>query len=136
VARDVGATFVSADTTPVKELPATIGAIDVVYEATGVSKLAFDAMPHLGVNGVFVFTGIPGASAPIELNADAVMRNLVLKNQIVFGTVNAGKDAFEAAIDDLGAFVKRWPQAVHSRRRRTASSAGRVSITCVDSAEQ
>jgi glucose 1-dehydrogenase len=42
------------------------------------------------------------------------MRNLVLKNQVVFGTVNAGRDAFEAAIRDIGIFSQRWPQAVKS----------------------
>jgi hypothetical protein len=43
-----------------------------------------------------------------------MMRNLVLKNQVVFGTVNAGRDAFEASIRDLGVFATRWPQAVRS----------------------
>jgi glucose 1-dehydrogenase len=40
------------------------------------------------------------------------MRNLVLKNQVVFGTVNAGPEAFEAAIHDLTLFQQRWPTAV------------------------
>jgi hypothetical protein len=40
------------------------------------------------------------------------MRNLVLKNQMVFGTVNASHPAFEAAIRDLSEFHARWPQAV------------------------
>ena len=43
-----------------------------------------------------------------------MMRNLVLKNQVVFGTVNAGRDAFEASIRDVGIFSQRWPQAVHA----------------------
>jgi glucose 1-dehydrogenase len=42
------------------------------------------------------------------------MRNLVLKNQVVFGTVNAGHEAFEAAIRDLTLFQQRWPAAVRS----------------------
>jgi hypothetical protein len=43
-----------------------------------------------------------------------MMRNLVLKNQIIFGTVNAGRDAFENSIRDVGTFAKRWPEAVKS----------------------
>jgi len=43
-----------------------------------------------------------------------MMRNLVLKNQVVFGTVNAGRDSFENSIRDVGIFAKRWPQAVQS----------------------
>ena len=42
------------------------------------------------------------------------MRNLVLKNQVVLGTVNAGRDAFEAAIRDLGEFMSRWPEATRA----------------------
>lgn len=32
----------------------------------------------------------------------------------MFGTVNAGPDAFEAAIDDLGTFDQRWPAPLRS----------------------
>jgi len=42
------------------------------------------------------------------------MRNLVLKNQAVVGTVNADREAFEGAIRDLGVFMKRWPTALRS----------------------
>ena len=69
-------------------------------------------MEVLGTNGVFVFTGVPGRKGPVELDTDLIMRNLVLKNQVVFGTVNAGRDAYERAIADLAAFVARWPGAV------------------------
>lgn len=42
------------------------------------------------------------------------MSNLVLKNQVMRGTVNAGKNAFEAAVRDLGVFMKRWLDAVRN----------------------
>jgi len=71
-------------------------------------------MKVLGTNGVFVFTGVPGRKASIEVDTDRIMRNLVLKNQLVFGTVNAGRETFEAAIRDLGVFMERWPQAVRA----------------------
>ena len=84
-------------------LPSRIGNIDVVYEASGASSVSFEVMKLLGTNGIFVFTGVPGRKAPIEVDTDLIMRNLVLKNQVVFGTVNAGREAFEAAIRDLDA---------------------------------
>ena len=43
-----------------------------------------------------------------------IMRNLVLKNQVAIGTVNADPDAFHNAISDLDIFHKRWPDAVRS----------------------
>jgi glucose 1-dehydrogenase len=110
----IGATYVAAETHTVDQLAEEVGNIDLVYEAAGASRVAFDMMRVLGVNGVFVFTGVPGRKAPIELDTDLIMRRLVLDNQVVFGTVNAGRDAFEAAIADLGRFMARWPAAVRA----------------------
>jgi glucose 1-dehydrogenase len=112
VVEKFGARYVSAETHSLEALAAEIGNIDLVYEATGASRLAFDMIQYLGTNGIFVFTGVPGRKAPVEVDTDLMMRNLVLKNQVVFGTVNAGRNAFEAAIRDIGAFAASWPEAV------------------------
>jgi threonine dehydrogenase-like Zn-dependent dehydrogenase len=109
-----GAKYVSSSMTGVDELGKLIGNIDVVYEAVGASSLAFDVMKVLGTNGIFVFTGVPGRKAPISVDTDLLMRNLVLKNQIVFGSVNAGKDGFEGAIRDVGIFMKKFPKATRA----------------------
>lgn len=113
-ARAIGAAYVSARDIDVDQLASKVGNIDLVYEATGAAQVAFHLLEVLGTNGVFVLTGVPGRKHPIELDADLIMRNLVLKNQLVFGTVNAGRDAFQAAIRDLETFVQRWPGAVAS----------------------
>jgi hypothetical protein len=84
----------------------------VVYEAVGASQLAFEMMPYLGTNGVFIFTGVPGRKGPVSLDTDTLMRDHVLKNQVMFGTVNAGIQSFTDAIADLGTFLERWPSAV------------------------
>jgi threonine dehydrogenase-like Zn-dependent dehydrogenase len=110
----IGASYVSSQEVPPSELAARFGPIDVVYEAAGASQVAFETMQSLGANSVFIFTGVPGRKAPVALDTDLLMRNLVLRNQIVYGTVNAGRDAFEAAVRDLDAFGQRWPRAVRS----------------------
>lgn len=110
----IGAHYISSENMPPKMLPEHIGNIDLIYEATGASSLAFEIMKYLGTNGIFIFTGVPGRKGPIEVDTDLMMRNLVLKNQVVFGTVNAGRDSFENSIRDLGTFTKRWPEAVKS----------------------
>ena len=110
----IGATYVSSETTTPEQLAEQVGNIDVVYEAVGASRVSFDVMRVLGTNGVFVFTGVPGRKAPVEVDTDLLMRNLVLKNQVVFGTVNAGGETFADAIRDLGAFARRWPDAVRA----------------------
>jgi threonine dehydrogenase-like Zn-dependent dehydrogenase len=114
VAEQIGATYVSSEDVPPSQLDERFGQIDVVYEAAGASKVAFEVMGELGANSVFIFTGVPGRKAPVPVDTDLLMRNLVLRNQIVYGTVNAGRDAFEAAVTDVGEFLKRWPDATRS----------------------
>ena len=109
-----GGKYVSAETHGVEQLAEQVGGIDLVYEAAGASGLSFEVMKHLDTNGVFVFTGVPGRKAPVAVDTDLLMRNLVLRNQAVFGTVNAGRDAFEAAVRDLEIFHPRWPEVVNS----------------------
>jgi threonine dehydrogenase-like Zn-dependent dehydrogenase len=98
----------------VDDLAQQIGNIDLIYEAVGEGHVSFDLMRVLGINGVYIFTGIPAVKAPIPVYADNLMRNIVLKNQAIVGTVNASPQAFIDAIRDLGEFKKRWPQALQA----------------------
>jgi threonine dehydrogenase-like Zn-dependent dehydrogenase len=115
VVRAIGAHFVEAEHVAVTDLPKTIGAMDLVYEATGVSTLAFDTLAMLGTNGICVLTGVPGRRpAPNTIDTDGLMRSLVLNNQVVLGSVNASRADFESAIGDLALFERRWPSALHA----------------------
>ena len=108
----IGARFIPAEKYTVEQMAAEVGSIDVVYEAVGSSKLAFDVIQNLGINAVFIFTGVPGHQAPVEVDTGRIMRDMVLKNQLVYGSVNAAPQSFEAAIRDLGVFQQRWPDAL------------------------
>jgi threonine dehydrogenase-like Zn-dependent dehydrogenase len=114
IVKAIGGKYISSQDLPIEKMAATVGNIDLVYEATGASQLAFDVLTVLGTNGLFVLTGVPGKHGPVSIDTDTIMRNLVLKNQCVLGTVNAGKDAFENAVTDLTAFYTAWPQAVNN----------------------
>jgi len=109
----MGARFVSSVEHPPADLMKIIGNIALVYEATGAAKISLDVLSVLSVNGVFIFTGVPGVRAPIEIDAEQIMRNLVLKNQVLCGTVNAGRASFEEGVQDLESFMRRFPAAVH-----------------------
>lgn len=110
----MGARFVSSDRHAPADLADMVGGISLVYEATGAASVSFDVMTVLGTNGVFVFTGVPGRRGHLEIDAELIMRNLVLKNQVVVGTVNAGRSSFESAVSDLGVFLERFPEAVQA----------------------
>jgi glucose 1-dehydrogenase len=108
----IGATYVSSQTVDFADLAAQIGNIDVIYEAVGHSHFALQALRVLGTNGLYVLTGVPGIQAFIEADPARLMRDMVLKNQVLLGTVNAGPEAFAAALRDLDAFRRRWPAVV------------------------
>jgi len=112
IVKAIGGRYISSQDRTIEQMAGDVGSIDLIYEATGASQLAFDVLRVLGTNGIFILTGVPGRHGPIQFDTDTIMRNLVLKNQCVLGTVNAGKDAFEQAVTDLAAFYARWPRAV------------------------
>lgn len=110
----IGVQYIAAETHSTEDMARMVGPIDVVYEATGASGVAFDVLKHLGPNAVFVFTGVPGRKGPIPVDTDEIMRNMVLNNQLVLGSVNAPPQAFQSAIQHLGIFAQRWPGALRS----------------------
>jgi threonine dehydrogenase-like Zn-dependent dehydrogenase len=104
LAESVGATYVSSAGTEFAALAKQIGRIDLVYEATGAPQLAFDVMTHLDANAVCVLTGVPGEEDPMRIDGDEMMKRIVLRNQVIVGTVNANRRDFGRAIRDLGRF--------------------------------
>ena len=54
------ATYVSTRQTDMAELVKKTGKPDLIVDATGSSSLAFEAMQHVGHNGVVVWTSITG----------------------------------------------------------------------------
>jgi len=86
-----------------------LGHVHLIYEATGSSRLAFSMLKILGHNSEFVLTGVPSLKGPYEIDGDLLMRDIVLKNQVLFGSVNASSENFDEAIRDLANFEKRWP---------------------------
>ena len=109
-----GIPYLSIKDTCVEELAERVGEIDLVYEAVGKSKLAFDVLSLLSLNGIYIMTGIPMPEPGIEINGDRLMKDIVLKNQVIFGTVNADGSSFESAIQDLKRFKDLWPEALRS----------------------
>ncbi len=114
IAQAIGATYLASQELPTSQLTERIGPIDLVYEAVGNSRLAIEVLRVLGPNGVYVLTGLPAGQTLMETDLAAPLRDIVLKNQVVLGTVNAGAHDFRAAIADLEMFHQRWPEAVRA----------------------
>jgi threonine dehydrogenase-like Zn-dependent dehydrogenase len=114
VTETIGATYVSSEVESVEQLGERVGNIDVVLEAAGSSQTAFQLLKVLATNGMFIFTGVPPRKLSVPMETDLIMKNVVLKNQVIVGTVNAGRESFESAVRDLEEFMRRWPDAVRS----------------------
>jgi threonine dehydrogenase-like Zn-dependent dehydrogenase len=110
--RSIGATYLSAGDFPVDEIAKQVGAPDVVFEAVGVAKVAFAATLALARNGIFILSGVPGPGRLVEIDLDTIMRSVVLKNQVLFGTVNASRSAFEESVGYLERFMVLFPDSV------------------------
>jgi threonine dehydrogenase-like Zn-dependent dehydrogenase len=110
----IGCHYRSTEGRALADVAAEVGDLTFVFEATGSARVAFEAMALLGPNGALCLTGVPGPTGPLAVDAGTIMRRLVLGNQLVFGTVNAGPDAFRAAVEALGDFARRWPRELGS----------------------
>jgi glucose 1-dehydrogenase len=105
----LGARYVSTRRTPLKEAAEEHGPFDIVFEATGVSSVAFESMEALGRNGVLVLTGISGGDRTVEVPGDHIMLGFVLGNKVAVGSVNANRTYFERGVQDMALAEAQYP---------------------------
>ncbi len=103
------ATYVSTNETSLKELAAKVGKADLIFDATGNSRLAFEAMEVLGHNGVLAWTSITGGDKSIEVPSDKINIEWVLGNKLLLGSVNANSEHFELGIEDMALGEVMYP---------------------------
>ena len=108
ILKQLGGLYVDSRKTNVKDLDEKFGQIDFIFEATGVAEVGFNLIDALGTNGIYVMTGIPHGERPVCITGGELMRQLVLKNQLILGSVNAGPKHFELAIRDLEKAKNKW----------------------------
>jgi threonine dehydrogenase-like Zn-dependent dehydrogenase len=85
---------------------------DLIFEATGIASLEFSLIDALAINGVYVVTGIPSGDRPLRVDGAEFIRRLVLRNQVMVGSVNASQDHFQLAVNDLVQAQTRWHEHV------------------------
>ena len=103
------ATYVSTRQKTMAELVGQVGRPDLIVDATGSSRLAFEAMQHVGHNGVVVWTGITGGDNKVEVPSDNINLEWVLGNKLLLGSVNANRNHFEMGIRDLALGDMMYP---------------------------
>jgi hypothetical protein len=63
---------------------------------------------------LLILTGIPAPAAPATLALDRIMKDIVLNNQAIIGTVNAGRSAFALAVEKLEQAMYLVPDSVRA----------------------
>jgi threonine dehydrogenase-like Zn-dependent dehydrogenase len=89
---------------------------DIVIEGTGAASVIHDAIACTAADGITCLAGIgaPGQEVPIDLSS--LNRNIVLQNDVVFGSVNANRAHYRDAAAALAKADKAWLGRLISRR--------------------
>lgn len=109
IAKSLGAEYLSVANKTLSDVPKETGYPDIVIEATGVSRVVFDAMEILGPNAVLCLLSVTGGDTMNPEPIDLINQRLVLGNQVVFGSVNANPRHFKMGVKDFVSINKKWP---------------------------
>jgi glucose 1-dehydrogenase len=105
-----GARYVSTKDTPLTEL----GRFDLVVEAAGNAQLMADSIGLLRRSGVACLLGIDPRKQQVELDGPVIGLDMILENRVLFGSVNAHRQDWVAAVDGLDRARQRWPEALEA----------------------
>jgi threonine dehydrogenase-like Zn-dependent dehydrogenase len=108
----IGGRYIDGCQVTPDKVPDHFGKIDLIFESTGVASLEFNLLDALAPNGVYVLTGIPGGDRSLEIQGAELIRTFVLKNQVMVGSVNAARDHYQMAVDDLAHASLVWGDSV------------------------
>lgn len=108
--KQAGVRYISTKTTPMAELTKAMGGpADVMVEATGAASVIAPAIMTIAPGGIGILMSVTGGSKDLPVDIPTINRDLVLGNRVIFGTVNAGRRHFEAAVRDLVECERRLP---------------------------
>jgi threonine dehydrogenase-like Zn-dependent dehydrogenase len=107
-----GARYVSTAEQPLTSLREEVGGFDLVVEATGDAQVMVDSIAMLRRSGVACLLGIDPRHRPVELDGRVIGVDAILENRVVFGSVNANRMDWAAAVESLDRARVRWPDVL------------------------
>ena len=105
----IGAEYFSVGDGSVCELGKKYKQIDLIVEATGSPRVAFDAMQILSPNGALCLLSVTGGHIEQAEPIAVINQDLVLRNNVVFGSVNANARHFRMGAQHFVEIDKKWP---------------------------
>jgi len=107
--RDLGASYHT------DSLPDSGVLADVLLECTGVPSVVLDVMTHSATDSIACLTGVSSIGKTTPVDIGAANRALVLSNDVVFGSVNANRRHYDAAVAALDAADPDWLRRLVTR---------------------
>jgi threonine dehydrogenase-like Zn-dependent dehydrogenase len=112
--QELGATYHTGAAAQAAEQ--TGGRFDVVIECTGVSQVIFDAIEVTDRGGILCLAGLSCPGRQIKIDPIAFTRDMVLENDVIFGSVNANRRHYAAAAAALKKADAAWLGRLITRR--------------------
>ena len=91
---------------------------DVIMECTGAGQVIAESMLKVGASGVVCLTGVGHGGSVPKIPTANVASSAVLKNNVVFGSVNANKRHWYKAAEALARADRSWLARLITRRDR------------------
>ncbi|GLZ31667.1 threonine dehydrogenase [Lentzea sp. NBRC 105346] len=88
---------------------------DVIIEATGSPRVAFDMVERVARNGIVCFTGVPSPEL-LAIDGGRLNREMVLGNVVAFGTVNSNAHHYRGAAEILARVDLAWLEGLITRQ--------------------
>ena len=108
--RALGATYHSGSIADVGFEP------DVIVECTGVGQVIADSIHAVGAGGVVCLTGVGTGGRTVGFSAADTAATLVLRNNVIVGSVNANKRHWYKAAQALAQADREWLARLITRR--------------------
>lgn len=109
---DLGATYHTGSVPEVAEKVS----LDIVVESTGAGRLVIDAATNQSAAAVVCLLGISSAGPRLPVDAGSLNREIVLENDVLFGSVNANRRHYELAARSLTQADPSWLERLITRR--------------------
>lgn len=110
--RALGATYHSCTVAEIGFEP------DVVMECTGVGQVIAESLLKVGASGVVCLTGVGHGGTVPKIATANVASSAVLKNNVIFGSVNANKRHWYKAAEALARADRSWLGRLITQRVR------------------
>jgi len=93
---------------------------DVIIECTGAGQVIVDSVQSVAAGGVVCLTGVGSGGRTVRLPAADMASNVVLRNNVVVGSVNANKRHWYKAAQLLARTDHSWLACLVTRRESPA----------------